>query len=165
MKKTFNWLVAMFAIVAVCTACSKGDDGPNNPADAIIGKWECVHSEGWYKVDGVINDEWSNPNTGWGWVFNKDGTGYNYEEGYDDLEINWTLNQNKITIDWADEDYDGETYTIESASENELVLSFTWEWSKASSESISTPRPSSTTRMREPENTEYYEKLTFTRRN
>lgn len=165
MKKTFNWLVAMFAIVAVCTACSKGDDGPNNPADAIIGKWECVHSEGWYKVDGVIDDEWSYPYTGWGWVFNKDGTGYNYEEGYDDLEINWTLNQNKITIDWAYEDYDGETYTIESASENELVLSFTWKWSKASSESISTPRPSSTTRMREPENTEYYEKLTFTRRN
>ena len=165
MKKTFNWLVAMFAIAAVCTACSKGDDGPNNPADAIIGKWECVHSEGWYKVDGVIDDEWSEPYTGWGWIFNKDGTGYNYEEGYDDLEINWTLNQNKITIDWADEDYDGETYTIESASENELVLSFTWEWSKASSESISTPRPSSTTRMREPENTEYYEKLTFVKKN
>ncbi len=165
MKKTFNLLVAMFAIVAVCTACSKGDDGPNNPADAIIGKWECVHSEGWYKVDGVIDDEWSEPNTSWGWVFNKDGTGYNYEEGYDDLEINWTLNQNKITIDWADEDYDGETYTIESISEDKLVLSFTWEWSRTSSESISTPRPSSTTRMREPENTEYYEKLTFVKKN
>lgn len=165
MKKTFNWLVAMFAIVAVCTACSKGDDGPNNPADAIIGKWECVHSEGWYKVDGVIDDEWSEPMASWGWVFNKDGTGYNYEEGYDDLEINWTLNQNKITIDWADEDYDTEIHTIESISEDKLVLSFAWEWSRTSSESISTPRPSSTTRMREPENTEYYEKLTFVKKN
>ena len=165
MRKAFNLLIAMFAIWAVCVACSKGNDEPENSTDTIVGKWECVKSEGWQKTDDEITDEWNEPNTGWGWIFNKDGTGYNYETGCDDLKINWTINQNKITIEFADEDYDGETYTIESASENELVLSFTWEWSKASSESISTPRPSSTTRIKVPEHTEYYEKLTFVKKN
>lgn len=162
MKKTFNLLVAMFAVVAVCTACSKGDDGPNNPADAIIGKWECVHSEGWYKVDGVIDDEWSEPYTGWGWVFSKGGKGYNFEIGYDDYEMNWSINQNKLTIIYTEDDIE-EVYTIASISKNEMVLivSYVMEGGSIVSTDVALP----TTRMREPENTEYYEKLTFVKKN
>ncbi|MBQ5861823.1 MAG: hypothetical protein IIW65_06775, partial [Alistipes sp.] len=86
MRKAFNLLIAMFAIWAVCVACSKGNDEPENSTDTIVGKWECVKSEGWQKTDDEITDEWNEPNTGWGWIFNKDGTGYNYETGCDDLK-------------------------------------------------------------------------------
>ena len=162
MKKTFNWLVAMFAIVAVCTACSKGDDGPNNPADAIIGKWECVHSEGWYKVDGVIDDEWSEPNTGWGWVFNKGGKGYNFEIGYDDYEMNWSINQNKLSIIYTEDDIE-EVYTIASISKNEMVLIVSYVMEGGSI--VSTDVASPTTRLKNPDIVEHFEKLTFVKKN
>lgn len=167
MRKAFNLLIAMFAIWAVCVACSKGNDEPENSTDTIVGKWECVKSEGWQKTDDEITDEWNEPNTGWGWIFNKDGTGYNYETGCDDLKINWSIDQDKITIAFVEDGYDTEVYTIESLSADKLELSlvYTWNNTEAGSQFKTTGIRPSVTRIKIPDSMVTYEKLTFRKKN
>ena len=161
MRKIFNLLVAMFAVVAVCTACSKSDDGPAGSADLILGKWECMTSEGWRKIDGELANEWDEPNTGWGWVFSKGGKGYNFEIGYDDYEMNWSINLNKLTIIYAEDDFE-EVYTIASISKNEmtLIVSYVLEGGSVVSTDVGSP----TTRW-SPDKVEHFEKLTFVKKN
>ena len=160
MRKTLNLLVAMFAVVAVCAACSKSDDGPKSTADAIVGKWEGVKTEGWEKIDGELASEWNEPCPGWGWVFNKDGSGYLYEIGVENEDINWSIYQDQIIITFAVEEYGSTSLTIESVSENILELSYSYN----NTSTVSTKDVSPTTRIRVPE-IESYEKFTFTRRN
>ena len=160
MRKTLNLLVAMFAVVAVCAACSKSDDGPKSTADAIVGKWEGVKTEGWEKIDGELAREWNEPCPGWGWVFNKDGSGYLYEIGVENEDINWSIYQDQIIITFAVEEYGSTSFTIESVSENILELSYSYN----NTSTVSTKDVSPTTRIRVPE-IESYEKFTFTRRN
>lgn len=138
MKKIYFLLMAAFAVLVVCSACSKDEDNSQDVTpNAIIGTWKEIANEGWEIEEGEKN-EWNetynDPNEYWGMTLNANGTG-GYFEYYDgelwNGSFKWKLSGNKITIIAVDEiDYeDTEMYIIENVSSNTLILSWKDEYS------------------------------------
>lgn len=146
MKKIYYLL--MLAFMAISVSCnesnSSGDENGNAndngngnentesviTTEAIIGTWKCVAYEG-YDSDGEWNEIYDNPNEYWGFRFNTDGTGLDFEyyKGVTDaFEIEWTLSDNKLTLAFYDVDYYvKDEYEVEKLTSSELIIVEYWE--------------------------------------
>lgn len=141
MKKIYYLLMAAFAVMCVCPACSSDDEkddktenGETITANAIVGTWKCVKCEGYEIYDGEKN-EWNetydDPNDYWGLIFNANGTGtdyYYYEGETDSFDIEWTLSGKKLKISFYEEEsYETDEYEVESLTSTQLVIVEYWE--------------------------------------
>ena len=86
MKKLFYLFGVMLLTATVFTSCSEEDEGGN--AKNLIGKWQSVYNEGWEKINGEIDYEWSENYDGLLYVFTEDGeiSSYEYYSGKWNLE-------------------------------------------------------------------------------
>ena len=132
MKKFSYLLMAAFAVMTVCSSCSKDEeDGGKVDSKSLVGTWRCVSEEGYEIYDGE-KEEWkdtyNNPNEYWGIIFNADGTGVTYDyyngEEYED-NFTWKLSGNKLTIKHPEES-DADVGTIESLTSKQLVTVYEW---------------------------------------
>lgn len=131
MKKFSYLLMAAFAVVTVCSSCSKDDDeGGKVDSKSLVGTWSCVSQEGYEIYDGE-KDEWKDVYGNDEYLeitFNADGTGRElYGEGdYEYTEkFNWTLSGNKLSVKYAGDD-EIESVKVESLTSKQLVT--VWEW-------------------------------------
>lgn len=130
MKKFLKFLfVSAFALLCVTgiSSCSKDDDDQLIDSANIIGAWLASYAEWWEKENGVITDKGAEPNDEIMYVFHSNGTVDIYDEDYDgepDHTEMWKVNGTTLFI-YDDELADDEvaTYTIESVSQDTLVLS------------------------------------------
>ncbi len=157
MKKYYYLFVVVFAAMSLC-ACSDGvgngdndgnpdrteDGNGNGNADnggddvegvSVVGTWKCVAYEG-YDSDGEWNEVYDDTNNYWGYKFNEDGTGFDFEceEGaIDAFEIEWAKTENKLTISFYDGDYhEMDVYEIEKLTSSEFVIVEYWKSSDGS---------------------------------
>lgn len=126
--------MAAFAVVTVCSSCSKdGDDdgsGSINSKD-LIGTWKEVASKG-YEIEDGEKDSWDDvfedADDYWGLYFNADGTGgaFNYYGGkmyYDGGNFKWSVKGNSIKLTGTGEEsgYSSE-WKIKSLNSNTLEI-------------------------------------------
>ncbi len=131
MKKFSYLLMAAFAVMCVCSSCSKDEDeGGNIDSKSLIGTWRCVSEEGYEIYDGE-KEEWkdvyNDPDEYWGMTFNADGTGveFDYYDGDEYKEnFTWTLSGNKLTVRYAG--VEGGTAIVETLTSTQLVVVFEW---------------------------------------
>ncbi len=100
---------------------------------SIVGTWKCVVEEGWgFDSEGKYEhkDTYYDSADYWGYRFDDSGKGVYFEhwDGETTVDyVNWNLSDNKLTIEWPYEDGDDrvcyDTYTVESVSSTQLVLS------------------------------------------
>jgi len=118
-------LTALFILATV--ACSKDDDGGGGTGTSgLIGKWVCIHDEG-YEKDGAgretWNDEYDVDDEEYYIIFKEDGTCTFLDGGYIESS-KYRRSGNKLTIIHDDEDEDeNEVLTIESLTSSRLILS------------------------------------------
>ncbi len=77
MKKLFYLFGVMLLSATVFTSCSDDDEGGSSKD--LVGIWQSVHVEGWEKINGEIDDEWSESYDDGIYVFTEDGEIYLYE--------------------------------------------------------------------------------------
>lgn len=95
--KFFYWLGCLCMAVAF-VSCSSDDDEEVGSDNELVGCWLQIAEEGWYKEDGVIVDEWDEPDDSNIYAyFYKDGTGVVKEYGMS-FEFTWSLSSNKLTV-------------------------------------------------------------------
>lgn len=125
MKKIlFATIVAIFAFGLA--SCDKNESTSKADKADLIGTWQMTHLEGWYKVDGKIEEEWDDP-IGYidRYTFNENGTGryVTNETGHsDESEFTWLLSENTNTLYIT---YAGQilTNTVEELTSSRMVLS------------------------------------------
>ena len=109
-------------------SCSDDDDDPEHNQGYLIGTWESTWSKGFEYYETydhkVEKDEWDDAESGYFLVFNEDGTGYDYEEGYEEVKGDWTwkVSGNQLIIsyeEWGEESYQA---TIKELSKKTLKL-------------------------------------------
>lgn len=123
MKTTLlKFLFAGLILSAVSVSC---DNKGEFKSGDLVGKWDLTNESGYTKVNGKIADEWDDDVIAGTYVmeFRKDGTGANYE-GKDSYSFSWRLSDNKIYLDWDDDEGEG-SQTIKSLTSDELVLYWT----------------------------------------
>ncbi len=116
MKKNYLLLMTMllFAVVGF-TSCSDDDEGgiSGNAEELLVGDWTAIHFEGYYKYDGVIEEEWDEPIDGRGVYL------FFYEDGTVEMDgayADWRISGNTLILD-------GDRVTIETLNATTLVLS------------------------------------------
>ena len=104
----------LFAVVGF-TSCSDDDESgiSGNAEELLVGDWTAIHIEGYYKYDGVIEQEWDESVDGRGvyLTFYEDGmaeTGGSYAD--------WRISGNTLILD-------GDRVTIETLNATTLILS------------------------------------------
>ena len=132
----------MLAFMTIGVSCSENDaSGDGNGGgnentgsiispEAIVGTWKCVASEG-YDSSGEWNETYDDSNEYWGFIFNADGTGldFEYDNGETDgFDIEWLLSDNKLTITFYDfGSYEEDEYVVEKLTSSELIIAEYWE--------------------------------------
>ena len=128
MKKFSYLLMAAFAVMCVCSSCSKDEDGKID-SNSIVGTWKAVSEEGYSICDGE-KEEWNNPydeDEYFTVTFNANGTGstvdiYGDETNKDDFT--WRLSGNNLGIK-----FEGETEEVgkvEKLTSTQLVVVYEW---------------------------------------
>lgn len=138
MKKFLKFLfVSAFALLCVTgiSSCSKDDDDQPVDPSSIVGTWLESYGEWWEKENGVITDKGAGSS---GeiimYVFHSNGTVDIYDEDYDgepDHTEMWKVNDSTLIMYYDEEELaNGNvvTYTIESVSQDTLVLSLYESW-------------------------------------
>ena len=131
MKKFSYLLMAAFAVMCVCSSCSKDEDeGGNVDSQSIVGTWKAVSTEGYEIYDGE-KEEWKEVYGNDDYLeitFNADGTGREIYRGRDyeyTDKFNWTLSGNKLSIKYAGEG-EVESLKVESLTSKQLVIVSDW---------------------------------------
>ncbi len=120
MKKIFYLLMAAFAVLCVCSSCSKDDEGKGGSSysELIIGTWKLDqrydHQQEEFENEGMIL------------CFKSDGNGYiEYtDEGPEHnsrTSVKWSINGSKLILDEAAGD-EGVSVEIKKLDDKELVL-------------------------------------------
>lgn len=127
--KTFNKIGIALMAMMMCTwfgACSDDDEylgDKNSPfyVNNLAGEWEISWSKGQDKQTGEPK-EWDQAKEGFFLVFNKDRTGYNYEEG-DSLKhyFIWKIKENQLSVKMQGEKKFA-VNTIETLNDKEFVI-------------------------------------------
>jgi hypothetical protein len=123
MKTKLFCLLGCLFLALTFTSCSD-DDGVGSSED-LIGKWELYYEEGWEKVDGKIQSEWSDYDNYLRIIFyeNKEFLIQEYStRWYDDLEGTWSLKSGKLKLVDSDYDDEYETYTVKTLDDTTLIL-------------------------------------------
>ena len=131
MKKFLKFLfVSAFALLCVTgiSSCSKDDDDQPVDPSSIVGTWRESYTEWWAKENGVITDQGSEPDDEIMYVFHSNGKVDIYDGEYDEIYHTemCKVNGNTLIIYYDEEelaDGDVATFTIESVSQDTLVLS------------------------------------------
>ncbi len=116
MKKIFYLLMTAFAVLCVCSSCSKDDEGAEakkSYQELIVGTWqldkEYVAGQGLESEDKTIAN------------FKSDGRVFmSYDDGSSGV-ANWSIDGSKLYIDFEGE---REVYTIKKLDSTEMIL--TW---------------------------------------
>lgn len=127
MKKLFLFIVAAIFAAVSFSACSDDDKGDNNAPSKIVGTWELVHI--YYEEDdfeyGHDEDDYDVAQGDEEWhilVFNEDGT---FAEKYGDNDSdagNYSIEGNKIMMEYVFDEGDWEIVTIKTLNSKTLVL-------------------------------------------
>ncbi|MBR4264631.1 MAG: lipocalin family protein [Bacteroidales bacterium] len=128
-KKLLFSLIALFMLSFVFSSCKKDDNNDNNYSKEIVGKWLMTHYV--LYVDGVKetdftptteDEEDDNYEVEYA-VFTSDGKYSAIVNGRPQESGKWSINGDKLTIVYSEEDDDAkEVYTI-SIVENTLTMS------------------------------------------
>lgn len=125
----------MFVALSVGFASCGDDEDEGDISEAgLVGTWELIHSEGWYKDSEYPedNEEWNEPAEGEDRsrvTFNADGSGL---DGSEEDSFYWSLKGNVLTLSY---DKDSESGKVLKLTDNELIVerSFTGDtWSEYS---------------------------------
>ena len=120
MKKIFYLLMTTFAVLCVCSSCSKDDEGKGGSSysELIIGTWKLDqrydHQQEEFENEGVIL------------CFKSDGNGYiEYtDEGPEHnsrTSVKWSINGSKLLLEAAADD-ESAVADIQKLDDKELVL-------------------------------------------
>ena len=129
MKKIYYFLMAAFAVMCVCSSCTKDDDG-NVDSKSLVGVWKLVLDEGYEICDGE-KEEWKETYGDDESVivtFNADGTGSEVYDGqYEEYteRFNWKLDGNKLSLKYADYD-EVSMGRVEKLTSTTLVTVYEW---------------------------------------
>ena len=125
MKRIRNYII--LTVTALCcmmafAACGDDDDDFVPTAGNLVGFWELVHTKGWEKIDGVIEDSWDEPETDTRIRFSSQGIfeTFDYEDGeWDNIGMGaWTLQGSKLIMNYG---YMNVTIKILTLDANTLV--------------------------------------------
>ena len=127
-KLNYLYLLGLLLFAAVnFSACSDSDEPEQGSSSELVGLWEGVSIEGWFKYDGETVEFEDNHNDA-RLQFNSDGTceSYEYYDGSWDLdsEGRWEYNKGKLSITYYD-DYEGTTtdvVTVKELTASRLVV-------------------------------------------
>lgn len=108
MKRIRNYFI--LTVTALCcmmmlAACGDDDDDFVPTAGNLAGFWESVHTKGWEKIDGVIEESWDEPETDTRIRFSSQGTFeiFDYEDGeWDNIGMGtWTLQGSNLMMNYG----------------------------------------------------------------
>lgn len=129
MKKIYYFLMAAFAVMCVCSSCSKDEDSDVD-SKSIVGTWNLVLEEGYTIYDGE-KEEWRET-----WdgdeslviTLNADGTGSSVykDENMENIDnFNWKLTGNKLSVKYAGEENE-DVGRVEKLTSTTLVTVYEW---------------------------------------
>jgi hypothetical protein len=119
MKKLFSLTSLIFIAIALITvSCEK------TPEELLIGKWEVQSVNVKLYINNVLQDEATEPYDANEMVieFLEGGTGKEYEDNVLNDTFGWSVNGDKITITFIDEDPQDVTFSV---GEDDLTFSMT----------------------------------------
>jgi len=114
----------MVTVLSVGFISCSDDDDDADYSTSIVGSWQLSHSKGWDIYNGN-KDTWDDAEDDTFWVFNSDGTGYNYysyETGK--FYFDWSIKNDVLTV--YEEGGDTDKYTIKQLTSDKLVVFHTW---------------------------------------
>jgi len=119
MKKLFSLTSLIFIAIALITvSCEK------TPEELLIGKWEVKSLNVKLYLNNVLQDEATEPYEANAMVieFLEGGTGKEYEDNVLNDTFGWSVNGDKLTITFIDEDPTEVTFSV---GEDDLTFSMT----------------------------------------
>jgi hypothetical protein len=119
MKKLFSLTSLIFIAIALITvSCEK------TPEELLIGKWEVKSLNVKLYLNNVLQDEATEPYEANAMVieFLEGGTGKEYEDNVLNDTFGWTVNGDKLSITFIDEDPQEVTFSV---GEDDLTFSMT----------------------------------------
>ncbi|MCD7972489.1 MAG: hypothetical protein LUG18_07450 [Candidatus Azobacteroides sp.] len=133
--KTISWcLLLLMSLLFV--ACRDDDDDISRKD--LIGEWQCIHSKGYWKEDGVIEEEWDTNQpprnsyendynmVGSSCIIYADGTYRFVLAPYSSSWVGeWKVSGNTLILLDDDGDVD-EIYTVVSVNRNTLILDYSY---------------------------------------
>ena len=132
-KNRFFYLAMMLCTLALgLTSCEKDDDDENGGGKSgskeLVGYWEAYSSTVKVYYDGeFIDEEYDDEDYGgWGNYFDSDGTLYEWEEYYGEVEMEYvgkyTYKNGKITVSYGEH---SETAKVSQLTDSKLSIEYT----------------------------------------
>lgn len=131
-RRNIVFALSVVSVLTVLFACSDNDNKDNSDSSAIVGKWLCVHEEGWETKDGrteSFDEDYrdDDPDKYDGLlylVFNSDNTYLSYYTN-DDTKTNgtYTYNSSDKKLFYENENTSG-TVQVSKLTSTELILEF-----------------------------------------
>ena len=132
--KSFMGLAVAVLMSMVAVSCEKDSSGKKGVInrDNIVGEWQLESIQyRYYENEQLVESDTENCDDSWYLIFDLqeggDGAVIDYEDG--DLyreSIEWELVANKLILIYGEDDE--EPYTVDSVTDNKLVLSWTEVW-------------------------------------
>lgn len=127
--KSFMGLAVAVLMSMVAVSCEKDSSGKKGVIDRdnIVGTWQMVSAQYLYYENGKLEDSETHNGDDWYIIYDFQKGGVGTRTDYDDGEIyresiEWELVANKLTLIYVEYDDDAESLTVESLTDNKMVL-------------------------------------------
>ena len=117
-------MVLLALTMSMSFASCSDDDDPESNVNYLIGSWESTWEKGYEITDSEgkeVRKDFDEASSGYFVTFKKDGTGYDYEEGFENDRDNftWSLKGDKLYMNYS---FDEGVGIVKELSKNTLKI-------------------------------------------